>query len=325
MTTKRKTVEEVKEFIKNESNGEYELLSNTYTNQLQKLDIRHYLSDGTYHDYSSSYKLFKRGCRCPICNEDRLKNNNSRRKTLEQAKQDVLDKFGGEYELMIDEYKSNKEKIAIKHNLDNGDSHIFHMRLNDLLSGHKCNFCVPSKLTNEIANKNIKQKTNNEFELVSNITKARSVITVRHIECGTEFECTYYAVTRDNVSCPKCNGSKGENALEKLFEERNISYKSQYKIPECKNKKVLPFDFLIEYKGIKALIEFDGIQHYKPIYGEDKFKKRQKNDCIKTKFCKDNDIPLLRIKDTFIKNMDVILDNFLFNLEYEQSIKEINC
>ena len=64
----------------------------------------------------------------------------------------------------------------------------------------------------------------------------------------------------------------------------------------------------------KILLEFDGIMHFEPIYGEKAFKDKIRNDQIKTNFCKKNNIPLLRIKYDKIKFIDVILDVFIENI-----------
>jgi len=64
------------------------------------------------------------------------------------------------------------------------------------------------------------------------------------------------------------------------------------------------------FKVRMPIIEYDGEQHYKPIPhygGEEGFDLRQKRDYIKTKFCQDNNIQLVRIR--FDEN---ILDKLKF-------------
>jgi hypothetical protein len=44
------------------------------------------------------------------------------------------------------------------------------------------------------------------------------------------------------------------------------------------------------------LIEYDGIQHYKSNgWGEEKFQQQKLKDSLKNKYCKENNIKLLRI------------------------------
>lgn len=59
--------------------------------------------------------------------------------------------------------------------------------------------------------------------------------------------------------------------------------------------KYLPFDFYLPDYNI--LIEYDGEQHYKVSFGqnEEKLLKQQEYDKIKTEWCKQNNIKLVRI------------------------------
>ena len=83
-----------------------------------------------------------------------------------------------------------------------------------------------------------------------------------------------------------------------LESKLNIEYIVQYRINGCKDVKPLPFDFYLPKYNI--LIEYDGLGHYN---FNDKSEWRtkenvlltQKHDNIKTKYCEDNNIKLIRI------------------------------
>lgn len=97
--------------------------------------------------------------------------------------------------------------------------------------------------------------------------------------------------------CIRCCASKGEKEILKILSDKKIIFEAQKKFKLCKKKSYLPFDFYLPIHNI--CIEFDGDQHYKPVKwfgGEEGFSKRVENDKIKTKFCKDNKIKLIRIK-----------------------------
>ena len=112
--------------------------------------------------------------------------------------------------------------------------------------------------------------------------------------------------------CPICNQSKGENIIMNFLSDNNIKYIPQKKFDNCKNKNHLPFDFyLIDHN---LCIEFDGIQHFESnirFGGETEFVKRVNNDKIKTDFCKNNNIKLLRIK--YNENIIEELKNKIYN------------
>jgi len=73
--------------------------------------------------------------------------------------------------------------------------------------------------------------------------------------------------------------------------DNNIPFEIEKKFSSCKDIKELPFDF---YVKSSYLIEFDGIQHYKKDSLFD-YEYTHKHDLIKNKWCKDNNIPLIRI------------------------------
>lgn len=119
--------------------------------------------------------------------------------------------------------------------------------------------------------------------------------------------------------CPKCSESVGERTISNLLLDKDISFKKQYKIPTCRSQRVLAYDFAI-FKNEKlcGLIEYQGKQHYKP-FGKisnskvalEEFKKVQLRDQIKQEFCKANNIPLLLIPYTQLKNIEMLIDQFI--------------
>ena len=113
--------------------------------------------------------------------------------------------------------------------------------------------------------------------------------------------------------CFECIESRGEKSIRVFLENNNIKFKQQKIFKECKNKRVLPFDFYLPDYNI--CIEYDGEQHFGPIDyfgGELGFIKRKKLDKIKTKYCKNNNVILYRIKYT--DNIKKILEKNFDNL-----------
>ena len=100
-----------------------------------------------------------------------------------------------------------------------------------------------------------------------------------------------------------------------MFDKIGIHYQRQFKFDNCKNKRLLPFDFAIFPHGKKmGLVEFHGEQHYRPIPywgGKKKFDQVQKNDLIKQKFANTEGIPLLIIPFTEIDSLQETIKGFL--------------
>ena len=109
--------------------------------------------------------------------------------------------------------------------------------------------------------------------------------------------------------CKTCRKSKMEKYLMKKLKELNIEYITDKKYNDCRNKYPLPFDFyLIKYN---ILIECDGIQHHQSVEhfgGQERFEYQKNNDNIKTKYCEDNNIELIRVIN--ISDIDSFLLKF---------------
>ena len=125
-------------------------------------------------------------------------------------------------------------------------------------------------------------------------TSNRSVIWKCECECGNFCEVDGTSLrTGHTTSCGCINYSIGEQNIEKILKENNIKYIKEYKPIELKNKR---FDFAIlnNNNNIDRIIEFDGRQH-NDINTKYYSEKQHLSDIIKNQWCKDNNIPLVRI------------------------------
>jgi len=128
--------------------------------------------------------------------------------------------------------------------------------------------------------------------------------------CGQEWKNYIYRRSLGG-GCPKCKFSRGEKRIDKYLYDNNFYYIKEKYFPDCKNVLLLPFDFYLpEYN---LCIEYDGILHYIDKFNEtEEFKKTKKRDKIKTKYCKNNNINLLRIPYWEFENIEKILEQTLF-------------
>lgn len=110
-------------------------------------------------------------------------------------------------------------------------------------------------------------------------------------------------------SCGCISNSYGEEKIEKILQENQIPYEKEYTFSDLKgknNKRALRFDFGILdcNKNLIFLLEFDGEQHFNSnsaFYTEDLIK----NDKIKNQYCKEHNIPLVRIPYWEIDNISL--------------------
>jgi hypothetical protein len=138
-----------------------------------------------------------------------------------------------------------------------------------------------------------------------------------------EFWQTPRGHLNEKQGCPKCKLSKGELTLERYLQKNNVMYESQKRFLDCKDKLPLPFDFYLP--EVNICIEYDGQQHYRTWNGKQTerylldFQKTRQHDEIKTNYCKENGIRLIRVSYT-IKLTEGYLDSILQDMSLCQSL-----
>lgn len=122
-----------------------------------------------------------------------------------------------------------------------------------------------------------------------------------------------YLATSPYPSCGCASSSCGESKIQDCLIEMHINFKKEYRFLDCVNpetKYPLPFDFYLP--DYNTCIEYDGEQHFKErlngFYTKEKLKELKNRDKIKTDYCNNNNINLIRIP--YI-DFDKIDENYL--------------
>ena len=152
---------------------------------------------------------------------------------------------------------------------------------------------------------------NPNIEVLGKYVNVSTKIMVKCMLCGNEWTVTPGSLL-NGTGCPQCNESKGEKRVAKYLDSRNIEYERQYKFNDCKSNKELPFDFYIH--SLNIAIEYDGGQHYMIVNhfgGLNGFITTKIHDTIKTQYCKNNNIRLIRIPYWDFDNIENILSQLL--------------
>ena len=247
---------------------------------------------------------------CPDC---------SRRNTSLNTEK-VIESFsklnnGYDYSKFI--YTSTTEKsiiICLNHG-EFKQSYNHHFKL-----GQGCPECGKEKLVLSINNKilNINEFIKRAKQLHGDLYDYNNTIYVRYNQ-KLNIVCNNHGIFSQSPNshlrgegCPECKNSKGEKSIKEYLIENDIKYIYQYKFENCKNKRHLPFDFYLP--DLNICIEFDGKQHHEPVKffgGEEGFKYITYNDAIKTNYCLENNIRLIRIKYNEYRNINKILKKSL--------------
>ena len=234
--------------------------------------------------------LAGQGCGVPECHYSLI--SKSKTRSSEQYLAD-LEKKGYHYEL-LSEFVGVAHPITVK-NLKCG--HIYTADAGNILQGSGCPVCHGIKDTAKFS-KIIEEKYQGEFTVLGEYVNNRTKILVRHNKCGHEWKVCPKTILNHHV-CPHCNKSNGERTIEAFLKKHNLKYKAQYKFPDCKDKKPLPFDFAVFINDEIRLIEYDGEQHLTPKNNGwnnvTNLAQVQRHDYIKDVYCEEHNIPLLRI------------------------------
>lgn len=144
-------------------------------------------------------------------------------------------------------------------------------------------------------------------------------------ECGSQTIVYGWNLRCGQTQSCGCMLSKGENTISEILKEKNIKFQKQYTFQDCLGKRgnKYRFDFAIfdDDNKLLGLIEYDGIQHFKNSDYDSSWntekacQETKERDVYKTQYCKDKNIPLLRIPYTLSLKEDISkkIDEFFMN------------
>lgn len=125
-------------------------------------------------------------------------------------------------------------------------------------------------------------------------------------ECGVKKIIPGQSLIKGQSKSCGCIKSQGEYKIKQLLLQYNIPFVTEKTFPTCifnDTSYKAKFDFYIDNK---YLIEYDGEQHFKSGSGwntEEKLEKTRQHDKIKNEWCKENNIPLIRIPYYHLDNL----------------------
>lgn len=133
-------------------------------------------------------------------------------------------------------------------------------------------------------------------------------------KCGNDYVVAGKLLREGKVtSCGCRTQSLGEEKIEKILLENNFNYAKEYLVQTRENHRKSRFDFAIFNEENKLLyfIEYDGMQHFEDNVREnglgwntrEAFEKTKERDEIKNLWCKNNNIPLIRIPYTHFDDL----------------------
>ena len=311
--TDKYTTQTAKEYVRQ---FDCELLS-----EYMGMDAKHLFRCACGNEFETTFAKFQNRNKrqCNKCG--RKRNHDHSRLSIEFVKEQIAS-FG--CRCLSNEYINYKEKLTIMCQCGN----VYQQSYSNFMHGtHRCQKCS-RKIADEVKNKYTyeyvyKYLQEHGSTLLTPKTEKfigyKSTIEIE-CSCGEKFSTMLEIVLAyDKTKCRSCKAqnspiSHGERRIKDYLLEKGFEFHQEYSFPDCKDKYVLRFDFAVVVNNELMLIEYDGIQHFKPYdyYGGDEYyQKVLRRDKIKNKYCKDNNISLLRIPYTEIHNIDILLDEYL--------------
>lgn len=258
--------------------------------------------------FESTWNQIQHKVGCTFCSKNKLKERSiARRYCIDEIK-DYLEKYN--VILLEKEYVGNDKKMkcfCYKH------GEFIKDWINIRKSKHPCPNCSNESrvIDKETPMKKINSSIDkNKYTVVGEYVNCKTKIEILCLDCGETFFVRPDHL-KNGQGCPcKSPISKGEEKIKEVLLNKKVAFISQKTFKDCtgKSDRPLRFDFYLTEQN--TLIEFQGIQHYKPVElfgGEEGFINIQKNDNIKRNWTSKNKIKLVEIKyDEYDKIQEII-------------------
>lgn len=275
----------------------YSLVS--YTNNHTKVKI----ICSIHNIFEQTPKSHLRGSNCPKCSSYVKSGKNLTKNSFIEKS---IEKHGNKYDYSLVNYVNSLNKVKIICPIHGEFLQIPYHHYN----GKGCQKCsnnvktVDDFITKSINHHGLKYDYSN-IEYSDTNTKVNIICPIHGVFKQTPKH--HY----NGSGCPKCKNSKGEKEVINILKECKINFVVQKRFTECRYKFPLPFDFYLP--ELNTCIEYDGIQHFKPMEiwgGEKEFELIKLRDNIKNKYCLENNLTLIRVSknDDIRKIINKIID-----------------
>lgn len=182
--------------------------------------------------------------------------------------------------------------------------------------------CLHAEVMHELCGAKLIGQKFGKLTVIQESTKKKikkSIVWECQCECGNITHVPSHSLLSGATCSCGCIKSKGEEAIIKLLKEYNISFNTQQSFPSCRfphSQQLAKFDFYIDNK---YLLEYDGEQHFRARATgwatEENVILTQQRDLFKNDWCKEHNIPLIRIPYTHLNNLiieDLLLETSQF-------------
>lgn len=240
---KKKTHDEFIKDVKDKYGDKYEVLGK-YINNHTKILVKHNCDKCNNYEYEVKPNNLLSGQGCPKC-------AGVVKKTTEEFKKEIYDKYGDEYEI-LGEYVNARTKVLVRHNCKECNNYKYEVSPSNLLNGKTCPICGKIKRKTKLTKthneflKEITDRYEDEYIILNKYINDNTKIWVRH-NCE---KCNYheYKVQPTNLlqgrGCPVCSGREAKLGVNTIWDTDRwmcglgISEEDAKKYKSKSNKKI---------------------------------------------------------------------------------------
>lgn len=266
------------------------------------------------YEWDSAVSVLLSGGGCKICGYKKIWDSRGRITTENFISR--MKEINNNIEI-ISEYQGTHILIKCKCKIDNTEWESYPANLLNRSAG--CPTCTVRHM------REIEGLSHNEF--VKRLRKTNKNIEVleeyQNANIKLNFKCKIHDYVfktsprtflyKSGKGCPYCNQSMGEQKMVSILEQQGFNIQQQYTFNDCRYINKLKFDAYDIENNIAY--EYQGQQHYYPIdfagkgneWAKDNFDINTKRDLRKVEYCKNNNIPLIRIPYWEYDNMEEFL------------------
>ena len=286
-------------------NNEYELVGE-YKGTQVPTTLLHRTCGRTFEVVPNNFTT--NGNRCKHCKREQATMG------IETLRRRIREQVGDEYTLLSERYVNNETKVAVRHNVCDHEYLVTPgMFLN---KKRRCPRCSKrERMTTESFKERVKAEVGDEYVILGEYRNIDSPVLARHEVCGHE----YMLRPNDFLGlrkrrCPYCNlrskDSRDVKRIRGILKASGLDFREEVRMDSCTLKRQLLFDFFIP--DLRAVIEYDGKQHFEPVWGGDvAFRNTLARDEAKNGFVARSSLILLRIPHTIGTRLEILVRAFL--------------
>lgn len=307
---RRKTIEEFVEQSIKIHGYKYNYSKIIYKNNRTKIKILCNICENVFKQIPYSHL---NGSGCPKCYFKKL--SELYKHTTEEFINNAIKVHGDKYDYSKVNYKNNRIKVKIicpEHG-------IFKQTPDNHLKCQNCPKCSIKKVSKSqsLGGEIFIKKAKIIHKNIYNYSKVNYNNYKTKINIICEIHGEFLQTPKNHLNgrgCPICKLSKGEIEIKNFFDGLKKKYITQKTFYGCTHKRELKFDFYLPKYSV--CIEYDGEQHFNKFSFEKDDKKlneRKLRDKIKNDYCKNNNIPLYRIRydENIEDKLNLLLEKYL--------------